>query len=390
MNYREQDVAHIYDVRAVIEGLAAELACSQRADLFLVEAALDGMIEAAEKGDMKGLIQNDLGFHIALLDAAGNPIVADVGRRLLFPLFAFMQMRVVARGQRTAAWRNDLQYHKNIVSIIREGNPVLAGQYVQHSLKHFSASASRFGPTYQTQPKMENQPGEDDLEISLPADSFPDERMKATVITSVETEDLRFPLKAGAGTDAVHTVNEYAFAVTRLLTGTHLQGTGIVLTLGKGNEIVCSLIAALAELLPKLPIEDLMADFGAVTRRLSDDANLRWLGPHKGAVHLALASITNACFDLWAEARGVPLWKLLLSLTPGEIVNLLDLSYLEEDLDRSAALQIIQNEWPTRAPEPKSYIGGIRDMTHLSVGFSTTMRSFARMQSMLSVMGFVL
>ncbi len=173
--------------------------------------------------------------------------------------------------------------------------------------------------------------------------------MKATVITSVETEDLRFPLKAGAGTDAVHTVNEYAFAVTRLLTGTHLQGTGIVLTLGKGNEIVCSLIAALAELLPKLPIEDLMADFGAVSRRLSDDANLRWLGPHKGAVHLALASITNACFDLWAKARGVPLWKLLLSLTPGEIVNLLDLSYLEEDLDRSAALQIIQDEWPTRA-----------------------------------------
>ncbi len=141
VNYREQDVAHIYDVRAVIEGLAAELACARRADLSLVEAALDGMIEAAEKGDMKGLIQSDLGFHIALLDAAGNPIVADVGRRLLFPLFAFMQMRVVARGQRTAAWRNDLQYHKNIVSIIREGNPVLAGQYVQHSLKHFSASA---------------------------------------------------------------------------------------------------------------------------------------------------------------------------------------------------------------------------------------------------------
>jgi DNA-binding GntR family transcriptional regulator len=141
VNYREQDVAQIYEVRAVIEGLAAELACSRRADLSRMETALEGLIEAANQGDMKGLIQSDLGFHLALLDAAGNPIVADVGRKLLFPLFAFMQMRVVARGQRTTAWRNDLQYHTNIVSMIREGNPPLAGQYVQHCLKQFLASA---------------------------------------------------------------------------------------------------------------------------------------------------------------------------------------------------------------------------------------------------------
>ena len=26
----------------------------------------------------------------------------------------------------------------------------------------------------------------------------------------------------------------------------------------------------------------------------------------------ALASLTNACFDLWAKSRGIPLWRLLL------------------------------------------------------------------------------
>ena len=168
--------------------------------------------------------------------------------------------------------------------------------------------------------------------------------MNGLKIQRVEVEDRRFPLAGGAGTDAVHAVTEYAFAVTRLVTGTKVSGCGIVLTLGNGNDVVCRLISALGELLPKCPIEELMANFGVVSRRLSDDPSLRWLGPHKGAVHLALASISNACFDLWAKDRGVPLWKLLLDLAPSGIVNLLDLSYLEDDLSPETAVQIIERE----------------------------------------------
>jgi len=173
--------------------------------------------------------------------------------------------------------------------------------------------------------------------------------MKVVSIVGVEGEDRRFKLEGGAGTDAVHKIDEYAFAVTRLVTNTRLSGTGIVLTLGKGNEIVCRLITLLSELLPKTPIEDLMADFGAVSRKLSDDSSLRWLGPHKGAVHLALASITNACFDLWAKARGVPLWRLLLDLTPQEIAKTLDLSYLEQDLTTDSAVEMIEKERNNRS-----------------------------------------
>jgi len=94
------------------------------------------------------------------------------------------------------------------------------------------------------------------------------------------------------------------------------------------------------------PIDDLMADFGRTARELADDPVLRWLGPHKGVVHLALASITNACFDLWAKSRGVPLWRLLLDLEPNELVALLDLSYLDELLDENAAMELLREEAP--------------------------------------------
>jgi L-fuconate dehydratase len=177
--------------------------------------------------------------------------------------------------------------------------------------------------------------------------------MKSHVILEMEAEDWRFPLEGGAGTDAVHQISEYAFAVTKLVTDTGLSASGLVLTLGDGNDIVCRLIVEYAKRLPKLPIEELMADFGAVSRRLADDPSLRWLGPHKGAVHLALASVTNACFDLWAKARGVPLWKLLLSLTAQEIVQLLDLSYLEEDLTRGDAVSLIESQQSGRAEREK-------------------------------------
>src|ERR1700676_2154334 len=92
-----------------------------------------------------------------------------------------------------------------------------------------------------------------------------------------------------------------------------------------------------------------MAGFGGVSRKLADDPSLRWLGPHKGVVHLALASITNACFDLGAKNRRKPLWKLLLDLTPEEVVRLLDLSYLEEVLSEQDALELLLRQLTSRS-----------------------------------------
>ncbi len=172
--------------------------------------------------------------------------------------------------------------------------------------------------------------------------------MNALTITKVQVLDRHFPLHGGAGSDAVHSGAEYAFAVTCLHTDRGLQGTGITLTLGRGNRIVCDAIEYLAASLAGREIESLMAEFGIVSRRLADDPALRWLGPHKGVIHLALSSVVNACFDLWAKARGVPLWRLLLDLTPDQLVALLDLSYVEDCITREEALGILHDLSATR------------------------------------------
>src|SRR5580704_3556934 len=167
------------------------------------------------------------------------------------------------------------------------------------------------------------------------------------LIQAVSTRDARFQLEPGAGSDAVHSSPEYSFAVTYLTLDTGLRGTGLVLTMGEGNDLVCSAIEKLAARLIGTDIEELMADFGARFRALADDPHLRWLGPHKGVVHLALASITNACFDLWAKARRVPLWQLLLDLSPEQVVRTLDLSYLEDVLTPESALQLLRDQLPS-------------------------------------------
>jgi L-fuconate dehydratase len=173
--------------------------------------------------------------------------------------------------------------------------------------------------------------------------------MKQHRITSLEARDVRFPLPHGAGSDAVHSGAEYAFATTLLACDPRLFGTGIVLTLGAGNELVCRAIELLGQELVGWEIEELMAEFGVTSQRLAQHPQLRWLGPHKGVVHLALASLTNACFDLWAKSRELPLWRLLLDLDSKRVVDLLDLSYLEEVLRRDEAEGILSRHMSSRA-----------------------------------------
>ena len=163
------------------------------------------------------------------------------------------------------------------------------------------------------------------------------------MITRVRTQDARFPLAGGAGSDSVHSDPEYSYAVTWLETGGGPRGCGLAFTLGAGNELVCRAIEALAEPLVGREIEALMADFGRVWRALADHPQYRWLGPHKGVVHLALASLVNACFDLWAKARGVPLWRLLLDLEPEATLALCDLSRVEDVLTRDSALALLRD-----------------------------------------------
>jgi L-fuconate dehydratase len=163
------------------------------------------------------------------------------------------------------------------------------------------------------------------------------------MIKDVGIKDVRFPLDKGAGSDAIHRDPVYSYAVTELRDDSGLTGTGFAFTLGEGNDMVCKAAQFYAERLKGRDIEELMAGFGEVFNGLSNEQQFRWLGPHKGVVHLGLASVTNACYDLWAKKRGVPLWKLLIDLSPEEVVQTLDLSYLEDVLTAAQALQLIRD-----------------------------------------------
>jgi L-fuconate dehydratase len=163
-------------------------------------------------------------------------------------------------------------------------------------------------------------------------------------------KDVRYPLGQGAGSDAIHRNPIYSYAVTYLEDDSGHTGTGFAFTLGEGNDLVCKAAQFYATQLIGKDIEEIMADFGAIFKQFSNEQQFRWLGPHKGVVHLGLAAVTNACYDLWAKKRGVPLWKLLIELSPEEILNTLDLSYLEDELTKAQALQLL-TENQTGKPE---------------------------------------
>lgn len=168
------------------------------------------------------------------------------------------------------------------------------------------------------------------------------------MIFSITTRDARFPIGSGHGSDAIHKDPVYSYAVTELHDESGLTGTGLAFTLGEGNDLVCRAAEFYAGCLKGRDIEEIMADFGRLQREMADEQQFRWLGPHKGVVHLALASVTNACWDLWSKMHGVPLWKLLLDLTPDQVVATLDLSYLEDELTAAQAVAMLRGEEGSR------------------------------------------
>ena len=169
------------------------------------------------------------------------------------------------------------------------------------------------------------------------------------MIKSISTHDARFPIGHGHGSDAIHRDPIYSYAVTQLHDDHGRNGVGLAFTLGEGNQLVCEAARFYAQRLIGQPIEEIMARFGALQREMADEQQFRWLGPHKGIVQLALASVTNACWDLWAKTRGVPLWKLLLELKPDQVIATLDFSYLEDELTPASALEFLRQHQSTRS-----------------------------------------
>jgi len=171
-------------------------------------------------------------------------------------------------------------------------------------------------------------------------------------IASLEVHDVRFPTSRNLdGSDAMNRDPDYSAAYVVLGTGEPdwPQGHGLTFTTGRGTEVVVAAVEAFRPLVVGRSTDDLFGDIGAFWRDLVGDTQLRWIGPEKGATHLAMAAIVNAVWDLWAKREGKPLWKLLVDLPSEEIVRAIDFRYLTDALTPDDALAILRPLEASRA-----------------------------------------
>jgi L-fuconate dehydratase len=172
-----------------------------------------------------------------------------------------------------------------------------------------------------------------------------------SVITALETSDVRFPTSTSLdGSDAMNADPDYSASYLRICTDSDdgYEGHGFVFTIGRGNDVETGAIRALAGNLVGRNLQDVLSAMGDVGRELVYDSQLRWLGPEKGVMHMAIGAVVNALWDLKAKRAGAPLWRLLSSLTPEEIVDLVDFRYLTDALTPQDALQILRRAEPGR------------------------------------------
>ncbi len=168
-------------------------------------------------------------------------------------------------------------------------------------------------------------------------------------LQDIATFDIRFPTSAMLdGSDAMNPDPDYSAAYLRLGTDAGDHGHGFVFTIGRGNDVQLAAVRTVAEQLRNEDVESLLADMGGTWRRLVHDSQLRWLGPEKGVIHMAIGAVVNALWDLRAKRAGKPLWLLLGEMPPSDLVDLVDFRYLTDALTPEQALDILEAAAPGR------------------------------------------
>lgn len=170
-------------------------------------------------------------------------------------------------------------------------------------------------------------------------------------ITALTADDVRFPTSLGQiGSDAMNRDPDYSAVYVTLHTdeASGLAGHALVFTIGRGNEVQAAAVRALSALVVGRDVDALLGDLGAFARSLTGDSQLRWLGPEKGVMHMAVGGVINAAWDMAARRAGLPLWCYIGNLTPEAIVAAIDFRYLTDALTPAEALAILRRAEPER------------------------------------------
>ena len=164
-------------------------------------------------------------------------------------------------------------------------------------------------------------------------------------ITAVDTFDIRFPTSRELdGSDAMNPDPDYsaAYLILRTDAGDGLEGHGFTFTIGRGNDVQVAAVDALRHHVVGRPVAELCADPGSLSRDLIGDSQLRWLGPEKGVMHMAIGAVVNAVWDLAAKRAGRPLWQLLAHASPEWLVSQVDFRYIADALTPEEALHLLR------------------------------------------------
>jgi len=169
-------------------------------------------------------------------------------------------------------------------------------------------------------------------------------------ITGLEAIDVRYPTSQWLiGSDALHPDPDYSAAYVILRTDGDVAGHGFTFTIGRGTEVVVAGIEALRHSVVGRDLGEITGAMGDFWREITNDGQLRWLGPEKGVMHLALAAVVNAVWDVWAKSEGKPLWKLLADMPPDQLVSCLDFRYVTDVLTPGEAAGMLEEHAATRA-----------------------------------------
>ena len=176
-------------------------------------------------------------------------------------------------------------------------------------------------------------------------------------ILSVEAKDIRFPTsKTLDGSDAMNKDPDYSAAYVILKTNDpRFEGHGLTFTEGRGNELCVAAIRSLSYLLIGKSVEDIASDMAGFWRMITGDTQLRWLGPEKGIIHMATGAIVNAVWDLYAKTEGKPLWKLVADMTPEQLVNCIDFTYMTDVITAQESIELL-SKWADTKQERIDYL----------------------------------
>lgn len=59
-------------------------------------------------------------------------------------------------------------------------------------------------------------------------------------------------------------------------------------------------------------------------------------------MHLAVAAVINALWDLWAKIENKPLWLLLTDMEPELLVSTIDFRYITDAITPAQAIEILR------------------------------------------------